>query len=338
MHELVALCDYKGGFGSKYFAYPYRSGMDKDVLRKGFLDYGVIISYLNFGDCQNPADFYDKYVIYTSQEDAGYKYKSYIEDVIHSLQLSGAMVIPSYKYLRANNNKVSMEFLRGTELGSKFQIETLKLGTLEEVDKHLSKIQYPCVLKMAEGAGSKGVYLAKDKNDLLVKVRHLARSRDYLFEIRDAIRTIRHKGYHRESIYRSKYIIQEFIPGLTNDWKVLVFGEKYYVLRRDNRHGDFRASGSGLFSFDDTVDFKLLDAAKEVFESFDVPMISLDLAMHGEKVFLIEFQFVYFGVSTLEKSPYYYQFTDDKWDQIIKKSSLEMVYAESICKYIGERH
>jgi len=51
-------------------------------------------------------------------------------------------------------------------------------------------------------------------------------------------------------LHRSKFIVQEFIPDLSNDWKVLVFWDKYYVLRRKNRPNDFRASGSGLFSFD----------------------------------------------------------------------------------------
>lgn len=42
-NEIIALCDYKGIFGSKYFAKPYRSGMDKDILAKEFSKYGYKI-------------------------------------------------------------------------------------------------------------------------------------------------------------------------------------------------------------------------------------------------------------------------------------------------------
>ena len=42
-------------------------------------------------------------------------------------------------------------------------------------------------------------------------------------------------------------IIQTFIPGLQGDYKVLFFGDKYYMMYRKNREHDFRASGSGNF-------------------------------------------------------------------------------------------
>jgi len=138
-------------------------------------------------------------------------------------------------------------------------------------------------------------------------------------------------------LHRSKFIVQEFIPNLSNDWKVLVYWDKYFVLRRKNRPNDFRASGSGLFSFDETVDQRLLDAAREIRQIFDVPMISLDLSISNNRVVLIEFQFIYFGTSTLEESPYYYENDNGNWEKKLGESSLEDIYSYSIVSYIEDK-
>ena len=104
--------DYKNQFGSKYTATPYRSGMDKDKLNNYFSNYGYDVEFMQLSAVNFPNDWKDKYVLYTSQEDKDYLYKSYIEDIVYGLELAGARVIPSYKFLKANNNKVFMEILR----------------------------------------------------------------------------------------------------------------------------------------------------------------------------------------------------------------------------------
>ncbi|HHY21024.1 MAG TPA: hypothetical protein GX525_03890 [Bacilli bacterium] len=124
------------------------------------------------------------------------------------------------------------------------------------------------------------------------------------------------------------------MPGLENDWKVIVYHDKYYVLRRDNRPGDFRASGSGLFSYDKNLNTSILEVAKEIKDVFDVPLISLDLALSEGRVILIEFQFLHFGTSTLENSTYYYTETQNGWEKIEEKPFLEREYARAIAEYL----
>lgn len=335
--DIFVIWDYQFRFGSKYFDNPYRSGMDKNLLKDAFLSYGFNLQYKNMSDDNIENLLKDQYVLYTSQEDPGYCYKSFIEDRIYGLELSGAKVIPSYKYLRANNNKVMMEILRKLYLPEKYQLKSMIFGTYEEFIMQKNNIIFPCVVKTAEGAVSKGVFLAKNGKQLLKIVKKVSRTPFLYYEFYDYIRKIIHKGYRRESLYRKKFIIQEFVPGLKNDWKVLVFWDKYYVLRRSNRPNGFRASGSGLFSFDEKVDIRLLEAAKEIRQYFDVPMMSLDLAISGDKVILLEFQFLYFGTSTLEKSPYYYIENNENWEQIFEKSILENTYAYSIVSYIESK-
>ena len=67
-------------------------------------------------------------------------------------------------------------------------------------------------------------------------------------------------------------------------------------------------------------------------------MISLDLAINENRVVLIEFQFLYFGTSTLEKSPYYYIKNNGNWEKIFGKSSIEDIYSYSIVSYLEEKY
>jgi glutathione synthase/RimK-type ligase-like ATP-grasp enzyme len=278
MVRMVAICDYQNRFGSKYFDKPYRSGMDKQLLMNYFQEKGIMLDYLKLSDPLLLEKTAGAFVIYTSQEDPGYRYKSFIEDVVYALELNGSTLIPMYKFLRANNNKVFMEYLRRT-LPVKYQNDSKWFGCAEEAIYTADHLSFPCVVKSSEGAGSHGVRLAHNKSEYVQTVRRLSRSSFYLKELRDIGRSFRHHGYKRESLHRDKFIVQSYIPGLVNDWKVLVYWDKFFVLRRKNRPGDFRASGSGLFSFDTEVDIRLLEAAKEVREVFNVPMISLDLAI-----------------------------------------------------------
>ena len=259
MEEIIALVDYKGHFGSKHNAVPYRSGMDKNLLEKYFAQFGFEIIFKNFSDVDFKNENYKgQYILYTSSEDKGYNYKNYIEDIIWGLKEQEAILIPDFKYLRANNNKVLMEILRNNSpLNEIKNIQSFHYGTLEELIHHIKRNTYPCVIKTAKGAKSTGVHLAKNKYELINFVKEISRTPHFFYEIKDYLRQYKHKGYKTESKYQRKFVVQEYIPNLKNDWKILIFGKKYYILKRKNRKNDFRASGSGLFSFTKEIPFRI---------------------------------------------------------------------------------
>jgi hypothetical protein len=148
-------------------------------------------------------------------------------------------------------------------------------------------------------------------------------------------RSLKYKGYTRESLYRKKFIVQEFIPGLKNDWKVLIYGPKYYVLKRMNRRKDFRASGSGFFQFSKDLPEGLLDHARLIFETLNIPNLSFDIATDGKQFYILEFQGVYFGNTTLVKSEWYFLKYNDRWIVVNEKSDLEKEYVNSIVTWIA---
>jgi len=335
MRKILLLCDYLGHFGYKWAAKPYRSGMNKQKLSECFQSSGYLCEFYDFSDIDlNKMNFKNLPVLYTSSEDVGGHYKDYIEDVLLGLSLKGAILLPRFEFFRSHHNKVFMELLRDLMPITIRNIKSYHFGTLENLKRKLNEISYPCIIKCAAGAGSKGVFKASSEEELIKIAKKITRSRYWLKEIWDFGRAIKRKGYRRESLYRNKIIVQNFVEGLNHDWKVLVFGDRYYVLRRQNRKNDFRASGSGLLEYREDVPKKILEISKKICDYLGVPNIALDIAYDGQDVYLIEFQCVRFGTHALDTSPFYFRKDRNEWKQTKETSELEKVYVESIVKYL----
>jgi glutathione synthase/RimK-type ligase-like ATP-grasp enzyme len=203
--------------------------------------------------------------------------------------------------------------------------------------KQLHHLNDRMVIKTAKGAMSKGVALSVNKTDLIQKAKKISRSRNWFSELWNFKNTFKYKGFIPDSKYRNKFVIQNFIPGLDSDWKILIYGLKYYALKRNVRKNDFRASGSGLLKFTPEIPNGILDFAKLVYQTIDVPQLSIDVAFDGNDFHLIEFQALYFGSYTLESSPFYYLYNKG-WNLINEKSVLESVFADSVVQYIANKN
>jgi len=334
MKTIKLIVDYKKRFGTKYTATPYRSGMDKNKLKSYFNNFGYSVQFvypwqINYENCKN------ELYLYTSSEDKGLYYKSYLEDVVLGLKLAGAHIIPDFKFLRAHHNKVFMEILRRISISNEMEsLHSKVYGTLEELREdlvHYNTINH--VLKPSEGAMSRGVFHATSLKQLLKHAKIISNTSSYKNDLIDLLRSKKHEGYIKESRNRKKFIVQDFIPNLEGDWKVLIYWDKYYVLRRLNRKNDFRASGGGRLSYTRDVPTKLLSFARDIAIELNLPNVSLDIAYDGNKCYLLEFQAIYFGTYTLEHSQFYFAF-NNKWEMIEESSILEKEYANSIVRYI----
>ena len=341
MMKLVALTDYKGRFGSKHFDSPYRSGMKKDQLVTVFHSFGIELCFVPMNkawDCF-PKDA--TYFIYTGIEDQGYLYKSFIEDVVLGLTQMGKVALPDYMHLRANNNKVVMEFLRRNTCKPFMNtIQTRFYGALEELKRDIGDVTYPAVIKKAAGASGRGVFKAIDESDLISKSSKASSSVSWLWDLKDFIRGLRHRGYMRDSKNRNKFIIQNFIPNLKNDWKVYWFnGEMYVFYRPVFAHRDFIASGGGYDNYFYDEDAHKPDGffefAEEVMSCFKVPHASMDIAFDGERYHLIEIQFLFFGTAGIPYSKGFYRKENDKWIFMNERREIEYVYAKSMAVFLN---
>ena len=338
--KIIVLTDYKNQFETKFTASPYRSGMDKKALKVYFSELGFEIEYKNFHQLDfDNQDLENHYFIYTSSEDIDGFYKSYIEDIVYGIHLAGGNLIPGYKYLKAHHNKVFMEVLRSqSKLNSIKNIKSKIYGTYEDFLKETSTIEKQIIVKPAKGSMSKGVSLHKTHNSAKKAINNISKSR-YLFQdFKDYLRRFKHKGYVPNSKHRKKFITQNYIENLTGDWKILIYGNRYYVLSRENRKNDFRASGGGHLSYNKKVPDQLLDFSKDIFDELDVPNLSIDIGLSNDELYLIEFQALFFGTYTLEYSEYYFTKEEHTWQVVEENSVLEKVYVESIHSYINNQN
>jgi glutathione synthase/RimK-type ligase-like ATP-grasp enzyme len=339
MGTLYLLTDFKGQFGCNVRAVPYRSGLDIALLKEHFEEAGYELQVISAPDVDLRAmDFAGQYVLCTDTEDPDCLYKNYLEDIYIALELQGAILIPRHKYIRAHHNKVFMEFLRDlSPLPCVKSIRSHHFGTLEELADRKDSFQGPHVVKGAAGAKSRYVKLGADPDDLVAKAAMVSRSRNIAQEWWDFGRSKKHKGYVRDSRFRRKFIVQTFVPGLSNDWRVAIYGDKYFVGRRPTRENDFRASGSGLGTFEKELPPGLLDFATEIYDSFDVPQISIDVGYDGRDFHLFEFQFLLFSTTPVVRSPHHFTRSGHEWVRVEADIVIEEEYARSVVRHLERR-
>jgi hypothetical protein len=340
MMKLLALTDYKGRFGSKHFDHPYRSGMDKEKLQAAFRTYGVELFFMPMSSVWQKITRETKFFIYTSIEDDGYLYKSYLEDIVFGLAQKGYVPIPGIAHLRANNNKGMMEFLRQATGDERINtINTQFFGTIEELKNEMPAFSYPVVIKKAAGASGRGVYKASNPEELLKAAQLVSSSKSLLLDLKDWLRSKRHKGYQLDSRFRNKFITQNFIPDLKNDWKVYWFnGELYVFYRPIFAHRDFIASGGGydnyVYGEEAYKPEGFFEFVTHVMSFFQVPHASMDIAFDGKQFHLLEIQFVYFGTAGIPYSKGYYKRVNDAWEFVHDKREIEEVYAKSVATFL----
>jgi len=338
MKKLYLITDYKGFFGSKYFDVPYRSGMDRELLASFFKSKGYEVVFLKpLMEELERQNLREGVIVFASHQDPGLFYKNYLEDLAVSLELAGYRVCPSSYLIRAHENKVffgMISYFMGVP--SLNSIKSSWYGAHEDFTAMAEGLKYPVIIKSAEGSMSRKVFLATGTKEAKLKTRNLMRTPDFFLKVRDMIRQIRHKGYTRESWRRKKILVQEYVPGLKNDYKVLVYGKKYYVIHRGINKDDFSASGQGLLSYRKDIPPAILDFAEECFAIFKAPQVSLDIGYDGESCFLFEAQYVCFGTYTIEKSPFYFIRGNGHWTCVEGNSCLEEEYARSIVEYIEQ--
>lgn len=336
MSKIFLFTDYRGQFYSS----TRHKGAAVDLSRlkyffkiAGFELYVQPFSAIDF----RTQNYKNQWVLYQSSEDPGLFYRDYVEDVVLGLYMQGAKLIPDLFKFRAHHNKHFMEIFRDVYPSNGIKnIQALRYGTYEDyLCDSKRKAQNTYVLKASDTSKSAGVFLLKTVRDKLLIPKKISWTPSmtnvkYFFE---RIRTGRRPL--KVSNHRNKFTIQPYIKGLTEDYRIVVYGDKFYVLYRGIRPGDFRASGSKRFNFDIEVPNGLLDYARKVFTSFDTPYIALDIGVKNNNFYLFEFQFLSFGQYTLEKSRFFYKFQSGFWNKVFEKPDLEREIASSVVSHIS---
>ncbi|MCP5060905.1 MAG: hypothetical protein GY936_00365 [Ignavibacteriae bacterium] len=295
----------------------------------------------------NPAKVQDSLIFYSFNQKLNRR--NYINDLIHHYSSGNNVLIPSYDLLKCHENKGFQELFK-----MKLNIDSLNayyLSSFKEVPSY--DIKYPVVLKSVDGSNGKGVFLANNKEELITKIKKLEKTRLVrhidLFR-RKHFRSKKFKDYPNYSnrrdyeqyqdyiIREENFVLQEFVPDLSCDYRVLIMHNKYFVTKRETRDNDFRASGAKKFRFNFKVEDSLLNYAKEVYSKFDTPFLSIDIVIHNKNHYLLEFQALHFGINVLVKSNGYFTKDKEDWTFVESENIIENEMAYGLAEYINENY
>ena len=185
---------------------------------------------------------------------------------------------------------------------------------------------YPVVFKLKAGSQSDSVILVKNKksaNSLIKRMFGVGidphkKSFNRANKLKDLdIKKFIHnnalwlyrkyKGLdlHSEWEKHKNYILfQEFHPGNTYDTRITVIGNRAYAARRFTRKNDFRASGSGLISFDQLeIDNRFVEIAFDISKKLNFQSMAYDFIYNKDKDPIIcEISYTFPSEATFHKS------------------------------------
>lgn len=360
MTDILIITDNNGKLFYKYTGSKgehRRDGANLALIKALLEQYGHSVEIMRISDIDFSLDYKGKHILYTSSETRGGLYKEYIEDVLMYMEKEGADLIPSIYHFRAHHNKGFQEMIRKKFVEKKLRSpHSIVIDTYESIYNFLSVIHYPVVLKMSKGSGSDGVVKVNDEKELLTYSKKMMTVcyRDYhdprwfglcnlkaVWKVKESVKKIIGRpatALQKDTVFCNTLIIQDFIKDLSGDYKVLFFGNHYYVLYRENRERDFRASGSGRFIFPESVEMikDILDLAEMTAKELGMPCISMDIARGEKGCVLIEYQCVYFGNYTMQFAEWFYVRERGEWRQCEAEYEIEEEYCRAVHWYIAK--
>lgn len=345
-NRLVVLTDEGGFFGQT--RKPWVS-MDIGRVCSHVEAEGVTVGRFTFRDVGTRAvDIHDSAVFYAfSQKE---NTRRYIQDIVLHLSHGSNLLIPSYDLLMCHENKGYQElYRRQRNLPS---LPSAYLPSGRDIDG--LTVSFPAVVKTVEGSNGRGVFLARDGAGLARIARKIAPSMPLATRLdlvrrrilRRRKRFAEYPSYDNRIDYRQyrdyvtpqrRFVVQEFVPGMSYDYRVLIMGPRHFVTKRHAREGDFRASGAKRFDFDFTPPPSLLDYARAVYERVDAPFLSMDICPHGEGYALFEFQALHFGINVLKKGHGWFARVGGEWRFHPEEGDFEAFMAEALVEYL-RRH
>lgn len=219
--------------------------------------------------------------------------------MLEALSDSGCKVFPDYAESRHFDDKVIQSYvLKGLNIPAP---SNYCLHSKIAVEEWANRVGcFPVVAKLRSGSGSNNVILIHNESELskysstmfgkgisatpspFLKIKsnvassknakvfynRLKRAPEFLFTLMQSIGGQKEKGY----VY-----LQEFVPGVDYDLKIVVVGDKLSFIGRSVRKGDFRASGGGGIFYDKKLVSKtLIDSAFEAAKKLGSDCIGFD--------------------------------------------------------------
>jgi len=270
-----------------------------------------------------------------SHED--YKAQNFARQLIYSIEKMGIIVFPSFKTCWHYDDKVGQKYLLEA-LNAPF-VRSYTFYSRDEAYKWINNTKFPKVFKLRGGAGSLNVKLIKKKNEAKKIVRKAFNKGfplvDRISSFKQRLWMLRRDRNIRAIIHLIKGLIrivfppggigllprqkgyvyfQDFIPKNKFDDRVVIIGNKAIAIRRHNRDGDFRASGSGLITHNsDQFDINTIKLAFYVAGQVNTQSLAFDFLYDDSgNPLIVEISYAYSMGSAYDNCPGYWD-KDLKW-------------------------
>ncbi|MFW6275045.1 MAG: ATP-grasp domain-containing protein [bacterium] len=255
-----------------------------------------------------------------------YKAALAARQIILSLEKAKIKVFPDSNTSWHYDDKVGQKYL--LEAIDAPLVKSYVFYSKQDAVKWINITKFPIVFKLRNGGGAYNVKLVKDKHaakQLINKAFGTGFSRaDPYSRLKERIRILkRDKSFKAAKLVvygiarlfikkeneklRNKekgYIyFQDFIPDNTYDTRIVVIGNRCFGARRFCRPQDFRASGSGLFTYKpELIDKKMIKTAFDVTEKIGAQSLAFDFIIDKDTPRIVEISYC-FAIECCDDAP-----------------------------------
>jgi hypothetical protein len=96
-------------------------------------------------------------------------------------------------------------------------------------------------------------------------------------------------------------------------------------------------SGQAELNFDFHASDALLDYARDIYERFDTPCLSVDIGSRDGDFYLFEYQALHFGINVIIKGNGFYRHSSQGWEFIDDKTFFEHALADALIYHLETR-
>jgi glutathione synthase/RimK-type ligase-like ATP-grasp enzyme len=308
-----------------------RESLNINIMSEIFKKNNYKVSILSFNTFVNGNyEISNNYFFYASSQFR--EYKEYIQDILIYIENNNGIIIPNFNSFISHENKMLQELeMKRLEIKSP---KSYLVGSYEEGIVFLKQADFPVIAKKSKGFGSKTVEKINSiKEGRIFLKKNLTDGITFNIEYFKWL----YKKWKYNTLYpkqHGKVIFQEMIENLLFDWKVLIFNDVCFVLKRFTKKDDFRASGSGIFDYKAIPSDEVLNFALEVRKKLNIPFASFDIVESDNQCFLIEYQSIHFGLLTALNAEVYYKYENNNWKSYKKDYEVDYFFANAIIDYI----
>lgn len=260
--------------------------------------------------------------------------------ILFAAEHAGLRVFPDFRTNWHFDDKVSQKYL--FEAADIPLVPSYVFYDKDEAKAWARGTSYPKVFKLAGGAGSSNVKLARTEADAIKFIDKCFGAGfpqfDKVGNLKEKFRKAKENKASRQSVLgvfkgvarlfvttefarkkspeRDYAYFQDFIENKGFDIRVVVIDDKAVALKRMVRENDFRASGSGDLVFEnEKIDKRYIELAFDVSDKLKTQSLAIDL-IHGidDEISVVEISYGFPMLNFLERSTGYWD-KDMNWHE-----------------------